>query len=219
MRRVLSLVLAAAMLAAALPSPALARTEVFAEVGGWHAFLGTSDAGSRLCGLGTTGSAGKQFYVKHFAGNAGISIHIFKQGWSIPAGRPILMGYQFDRSDIFRAPGAAGSGTMISFELEGQAMVDFFNMFRAGRSLNIHFLEGDEGGWTVNLTGSTAIAEHFARCLIRWSGQGLDTQPFAPSAPSQPFSSAPPPTAAPAQPFKAPLQEIGPAPRPGGRRT
>ena len=199
-RSVLVLSLLAGGAGGALP----ARAEVVntAREGMWVAYGGVANDGKRVCGIGETGTDGRTFQIKYFENAQSFEIVIGKPGWAIPPGTQAEIAITFDRSSPWRGM-AKGNGLLLFLSLPMTRLVAFEAEFKAAYSMIVSFPGGTEAPWRGDLTGSTAIAGHMARCirtLLGTAAPGND-QPFgAGGGTTQPFGT----TAAPPQPFGQP---------------
>ena len=74
---------------------------------------------------------------------------------------------------------------------------------RAAGSGVLEFLDGNEGSWAIDLTGSGSAVVVMMQCVARLIDGGRSTQPYGGSGVgTQPHGSTPPaPAPAPSQPF------------------
>jgi hypothetical protein len=189
-------------------SPAMAEIRYSYRSGAWTAFEGVATDGKQMCGVGTAGSD-KSIYIKYFAGEEHITVQVFKDSWAIPKGIDINIQVQFGQRTPWSASGH-GKDNMIEFIVKGNSISLFVSEFRSASIGTIRFLSGNEGGWTINLTGSNAATNVMTRCMNNLvTAQRAPTQPFssAPATPSQPFVPSSPSTG---QPRLVPASPLGP---------
>jgi hypothetical protein len=169
--------------------------------GGWDAFEGLSVDGKRVCGVSELGNDGRSLMLKFFEGNDFLVVQVFKPGWSIPKGSSVPAQIQFDNFPAWSIP-ATGTGNMVESYVGAKDLAQFSLEFRAANQFHLTFLEGNEGAWVGQLSGSGAAMNALSSCLTRMPG-GAGTGVAQPSrtSPSQPFN---PPAPVTSQPFQAP---------------
>lgn len=154
--------------------------------GEWASYAGTVVNGKQACSISTmSDDAERYFGIKMFAGDMHLTMHIGKATWSIPPGSPVPVRVSIDARVSWMA-NAKGGDRMAEFYLELPMVAGFFEAFRAGATMQLHFLAGNEPTWPISLSGSSWAATALARCI-----RNLGT-------PSQPFGEPPPPSERPA---------------------
>lgn len=201
------------LLAAFVPfllfSAAHAETVITSRSGAWSAFEGASDDGHRVCGVVTSGRH-MEIGLKHFEGTDALTVHITKRGWTIPLGMPIGMILRFSGETPWVIRGR-GHRNLIEFSLRGEAVGVFIREFRSSSRGFIRFVDGNEGDWAINLTGSLAATNAMAECMGRISERGRGT--------SQPYGQERAPRSQPPSPSGPPEDRRGPAPVEPGQRV
>jgi len=187
------LLVAAAMLAAVV-TPASAGT--LKKSGYWEAYTTATDSGTPVVGMATYGdNARRSFHVKYYSGNQHLTVQIFKDGWKFPTNQAIdvPLEIRFDNGQTYPVIGRAryNQQAMLAkieahFE-DPEEAGEFVANIMAAKQMQIHFLEGDEGYWTVNMHGSREVAMAFTRVMKAappkvtqpyGNGNGNATQPF-----------------------------------------
>jgi len=82
----------------ALSTSGQANTVILVHAGQWEAFGGKANDDSPVCGIANRGAEGRIFTVKWFYGADHLTIQVFKNGWSIPAGTPVDVYMKIDRA-------------------------------------------------------------------------------------------------------------------------
>lgn len=200
-RRVSALT-AALALCATLTTPAAAETRILFSSGAWSAFGGTADDGRRVCGVITGGPHGKTMAITYFQGTSFLEVQIGKTSWAIPDGTRVRMTLQFGNGAPWVAPGR-GRGNVVYGRIAGDQVRAFMTELRAAGSGVLEFLDGNEGSWAIDLTGSGSAVVVMMQCAARLIDGGRSTQPYGGSGVgTQPHGSTPPaPAPAPSQPF------------------
>jgi hypothetical protein len=176
-----------------IADPAMAETRQTYKSGFWSTFDGTANNGVPVCGMVASGP-NRAIGVKYFLGSDSITVHIVKDNWSIPNGTQVHMKLQFSGETPWNVRGR-GYGNLIEFDIRGENIGLFMREFRNSARGAISFLNGNEEGWTINLTGSSTATSILTRCMnILTANRGAPTQPFSgtPAAPSQPFTPSSP---------------------------
>ncbi|MBO1073840.1 hypothetical protein [Roseomonas marmotae] len=188
-------------------APAWAETADIARFGAWKAYGGTSESGTPLCGAAVQGR-GRSLHLKYFLNQPGLVVHVFKRSWRIPQGVDVPVRLWIDGHEGWVASATPlPGGTGIQFRFGTDLLEEFEALFRAGRMMRLHFLDGDEEPWEADLQGSDRVASAFVRCMDVIAGQ----------APTQPYArGSPVPDSAPARPFLPRLPENPPPRRANG---
>jgi hypothetical protein len=179
----------------ALSLRAEAQTKVLATHGVWSAFGGFVENGDQVCGVISSGQEGRTFTIKYFRSDDHLTVQIFKESWKIPRGTEVKLRIVLGGASPWHVT-ADGVANKVEFDVPRQSVNGFISEFRLANRGEIHFLEGNEGGWTMNLTGSNAAVGVMVQCMQQMRGGA--SQPFNQS-PSQPFGRPP---VAPSQPHR-----------------
>ena len=163
------------------PSKAMAQTQTTGRFGAWETFEGIGSEGNYLCGMVTRGQ-GVSLHIKHFQNSEGFTIQIFNNDWIVP--RPtdvavaLRLGNQFNsgrlRGEALPARPPVPAVVEIGVRYEGSSA--FWDAFRWASTGYLDFLTGNEGSWSINLTGSNAATQQHLRCIQR---RGFARQPFS----------------------------------------
>ncbi|HWL67760.1 MAG TPA: hypothetical protein VNS22_05175 [Geminicoccus sp.] len=114
-------------------------------------------------------------------------IHLTKEGWAVPEGARINVGFVVDGRPVLELPFVpTDQPTMIEGNLVPEQAAGLIDRFSLGGHMQVRFLTGNEGFWDVPLKGTYQITQHFLRCL---SERLVSRQPFDVAVPgaSQPF--------------------------------
>ena len=192
-----SALLAAGVLLAAAALPAAAEVVETHRHGHWIAIEGTTQNGSRVCGVSTRSAAdapSAYVGVKFFPDRGQLDVHMAKPSWSIPTGTGVPVEIEFDGAAGSWATGhAAGNGGMVTLSVNPRRAGEFLAEFGAASRGTIRF-GGDEAPWTVDLSGSGVAVQAMMDCVLRAGGSRggtAATQPHG-AAPSRAPSAKPP---------------------------
>ena len=172
------------------PLGAWSQTRTIGTFGSWRTFGGAAEDGTQVCGVITSGGEGRTFTIKYFEGTGYLAVQIFKDHWKIPDGQTIririAMG-SYTPWDIT----AQGAGNAIQFNVPAEKIKEFISEFRLAPNGSIRFLDGNEGSWSMNLSGSNAAVGLMVECMRQLDAR--KSQPFNRSSqpPSQPFNGSP----------------------------
>ncbi len=199
-----------ALLLATSHSPARADMTVYYHAGSWDAFSGPGEGGAAVCGVGITNPTdGRSFSLRMQMGADAVTFQAKKPSWDIPNGTALPVVMQIGLDPPWNMQGS-GSGQIVTWMVDRNAMQSFDAQFRRASSMTLTFPSGNEVPWTVSLSGSTAISNAFGRCVndMMQRGQAPGAPPPQPAGPTQPFGGTPaaPPTNTP------PPQPGGPPP-------
>jgi hypothetical protein len=202
---------------AAIAAIGLLSSSVHAEmkydrIGDWEVGAGTNKEGYAMCSAGINGSQ-RSFWMKAQSNSKGVLfLHIFKQGWQIPAGQRIEIQLQVDNASPMMLHGFGlkkvveqgwdGFEVDIStndiWSVTGKNMIaELVDLLATGQQVKFYFPGGNEAPWIGALKGSAAALNQMTGCLsmLDKAPAPAPTQPY--SAPTtQPFSPA-------TQPFKS----------------
>jgi hypothetical protein len=180
---------------------ASAQVNVTNRFGVWTNFEGRAVDGKYVCGLASS-REGKTFTIKHFQDNLYFTLQVFNPGWNIPreveVAVAIRLGGQFN-SGILKGsahpPERQGGTPFVEVNIPYEPSFSFWEAFRWANTGYLDFLTGNEGSWSINLTGSNAATQQYLRCVER---MGFSRQPFS-TAPndrsnSETFPSTAPPS-------------------------
>jgi hypothetical protein len=184
-----------------IAAPAAAETQVSARYGYWSVLEGTTNQGSRVCGVASMGSAPEKRYlaVRFFPDEGYLEVQVAKDTWAIPSGTKVPLEIEFNGyPGAWRSQsGGNGDGRYIYQRFNSDAAVNFLREFRGASSGVIRF-GGNESAWAMNLTGSSAAVGAMIDCIRR--ARGGTAQPYAtqPSEPTLSYTpSAKPPSTVP----------------------
>lgn len=175
-------------------APAWSQNVNLGTFGVWTAYEARSTQGRRICGISTSGTTA-DMHIKHFEGEDLIAIQIFNRAWNIPHRVDVSLAIELGsnyRTGTLRAVGMPGNNNLpanveTSFLLEGSNA--FWSAFRQAASGRLIFLTGNEGAWSINLTGSNAATTAMQNCISRGA---VNRRPFDASPPTRPFDSGTP---------------------------
>jgi hypothetical protein len=189
---------------AIMAGTAQADITVTATAGNWQTWTGKTDKTNvPICGVGTFDST-RSFMIKWLAnGENKIHVHVLKQNWKIPADTEVRIEMKYD-DDYTYSGDFVGKDNWVALHFESELIGKFMKEFRAAANLHVLFPNGSEKPWTLDMTGSRAMADVFACCIQKLAGK-QPTQPFGKVQPAAPTT----------QPYgngKAPLPS-----RPGDR--
>ncbi|WP_191061033.1 hypothetical protein [Geminicoccus harenae] len=168
-----------------LARPAAAEITELAKVGPWDAFHVINDDGHSLCGISQFNN-GLGFLIK-VDNERQAFIHLSKEGWAVPAGARVRVGFVVDGRPVLDLPFLpTDHPTMIEGNLVPEQAAGLIDRFSLGGHMQVRFLTGNEGFWDVPLEGTYRITQHFLRCLAE---RLHPRQPFDAALPgsSQPF--------------------------------
>jgi hypothetical protein len=198
-----------ALLCAFFSAQAWSQNINLGTFGVWNAYEARSVQGRRICGISTSGTTA-DMHIKHFEGEDVIAIQIFNRAWNIPHRVDVSLAIELGsnyRTGALRAVGVPRDNNLpanveTSFLLEGSSA--FWTAFRQAASGRLIFLTGNEGAWSINLTGSNAATTAMQNCITRGVvnrrpfDAGTPTRPFDTGTPSRPFDTS---VGAPKSPF------------------
>src|SRR5208337_1680283 len=162
-------------LLAGFGSANISKAEIvtYATVSGWDAFGGTTDNGTKVCGVSTSGN-GKSIAIKYFAGDNNVIIHLTSDRWQLKEGVHVRVQLRFDQGSSWAAS-AVGFHSGDAAVLEGTVpygqIRSFFNEFRVANTLAVQFPNQNVEEWSVYLSGTDEIANKFIGC-IGWMSKG-----------------------------------------------
>lgn len=165
------------VLAMAFGQSAAGRADDIAVSGGWTAYSSVNSDGRKLCGIAHRIEGQRSLHVKYFENSRVFSIHVFREGWTMPHGVRIPMSMAIDDNEGWQA-NAVGRDSLIAFAISDEEIDEFFKAFRNGLVLRIRFPDGGEPAWTFSLAGSYPIVTSLARCMVA----------LAPAARAQPLT-------------------------------
>lgn len=190
----------AAALAAITLGPARAAEDYHAlgHSGAWEIGTGTDDQGNKYCSLQEQSDDrhhGMVLLTYPLGDDPSFELHLFKDGWKIPANADIQTKFNFSDGGSWAADGAAArnGGPVVDYDIDFNDMEDFLGDFAQSNSLKIVFTHGTEPAWTMGLAGTSDATNALLACTKALLDKAGPTQPFNP-----PDNNAPPPPAAPA---------------------
>jgi hypothetical protein len=186
---------------------AFAQTHTTGRFAAWETFEGRSSQGRYLCGMVTRGQ-GKSLMIKHFQNDDFFTIQVFNDDWRVPRVTEVAvalrLGNQFNsgrlRGEAHPAIPPVSAVVEVSIPYEGSG--GFWTAFRWANVGYLDFLTGNEGSWSISLTGSNAATLQHLRCI---EGRGFARQPFSSTpgekSPSETFPSNQSPSGGRKSPF------------------
>lgn len=170
--------------AISLATPAFARD--VSRSGNWTVYVqGTNDDGTPVCGLRSEGT-GQSVFVKWFASKPdGLSVHFFKDSWSIPEDTKITLTVRFDGDEFGTQDDAIGGmfkynngrqvGVVYSRVVGTSLAAKFLEEFAHANKMAVLFPGSTEQPWVLDMTGSREASEVLKMCIK----QNARTQPFS----------------------------------------
>jgi hypothetical protein len=159
---------------------------MLARTGPWEAYHTIADDGEGICGISQF-SNGLGLLIKINQSRMTM-VHLTKDGWSVPPDARMSVSFLVDGKPIVRLP---FTGTdhryMIGSRLSPEQSAALITPFALGRRMEIHFLTGNEGFWTVPLDGTYQITQAFFRCASTMLGSRQPYDDAATNNQSQPF--------------------------------
>ena len=186
-----------------------AQTTTLGSFGVWVAYEARTAQGVRVCGIRTSGTT-NHMHIKHFDGDNIFTIQIFNDSWNIPNQVDVSLAIELGpnyRTNNLRAFGFPRRNNVSAFVETGfnaEGSNAFWTAFRQAMSGRLIFLTGNEGAWSINLTGSNAATTAMQNCITRGDvnrrpfDAGTPTRPFDSGTPSRPFDTS---VGAPKSPF------------------
>lgn len=163
-------VLGAVLLAWCVALPAQAETRTLAKHGLWSAFGGTTNDGTPVCGVSSSGN-GLYFGLKLFAGDNTVTIQLGSNKWRLTKGDKIRVSLRFDEYPRWNANGTAfqfpDSDWGLEFSVRRDELRNFITQFRASYKMIVQFGNSSMTDWTGDLTGTNAVTDVFANCAGR----------------------------------------------------
>lgn len=180
-RRVAALLLVAA---AAMFRAEFGRAEVapIARSGAWTSFGGRTDDDKPVCGVLTTGSAGRVLGVKWLVGDDHLTVVLRKQAWRIPDHADAEVLLEFDRAGPWRAR-AHGTGQNLEFYIPLNAVDEFERQFRTAHAVRVSFPSGTESPWIGTMGGSSGAITSMIRCMAAANQTGGERAARRPALP------------------------------------
>ncbi len=152
-------------------APAMADTKVFSRSGIWEAYSGTSNDGTKVCGISASGG-GRWFGFKYFAGDDEFTVQLSKDTWDIPKGLKVSVTLTFDDETPWKAQGTGfemqDGDAALQFEVPFKQATKFLKEFQAADAIVIEFPSRKAlKAWEADMKGSHNIVEQFGKCLQR----------------------------------------------------
>lgn len=162
---------AAALMAVTAATPAFADTKVFANAGIWEAYGGTTDDGTKVCGISASGG-GRWFGFKYFAGENEFTVQLSKDTWDIPKGLKVSVALTFDDDTPWKAQALgfkmSDGDAALEFTIPFKQATNFLKEFQAADSMTVEFPSQKAlKAWEADMKGSHNIVEQFGKCLQR----------------------------------------------------
>jgi len=181
-----------------IATEAQVTTRTIAQAGGWTAFAGSTNDGSRTCGIDASHvPSGRHFLMQWIEPENVLHVRMVRTSWQIPDQTPITVALRIDGNPAWTAS-AVGAGVEVRWRIAGSNVLNTFEReFRRGVNMVIAFQTGNESPWSFSLIGTNAIMNAFVSCLQATNSSRTPTQPFSPAPPppaprlppTQPFSS------------------------------
>lgn len=173
------------------------------ERGSWIVTTGLSNKNNPICSLGLR-SIDRQLYIKNVAGQKGLVVHIFKDGWKLPNNVDVPLSFTFDQYPALPTTGHGWNSetvrnlSFVEFFVAPEFTIEFLTRFSKGSKQTVTFESGNEPAWEANLIGSNDAVQVLAGCM---SSLTPTTQPYSPKS-TQPYNeSKRQPPVKPTQPF------------------
>jgi hypothetical protein len=150
------------------PSPSSAETRVFSRAGGWQAWGGTANDGTKVCGVSAQGG-GRWIGIKYFENEKHLTIQLSKDNWKFKNGAEIDVSMRIDSESPWTATATGfhmsdGDGA-VEFHVGIKNLARWMQEFRDGEEMIIDFPDTSADGWRVDLRGTNDISNDFGRCL------------------------------------------------------
>jgi hypothetical protein len=163
--------LVAGAVAAALclyPQLGDAAVQTLQRAGAWEAFGGTSNNGTPVCGMSSSGT-GKYFGIKFFAGAQTLTIQLGSSEWRIKNGAKQRVIMRFDTESPWNATatgmhfndGDAG----LEFDINRNQLDQFMREYRNSGQIVVSFPDSDVTSWQGSLAGTDRVSDAFVRCI------------------------------------------------------
>jgi hypothetical protein len=189
----------------------VAMAEAIGQWGTWSAFEVLALSGRMMCGSQLSGRD-RVLLLKYEAGTDVLTIHLVKNGWTIPKGQKMKIIMQVDVAPPMSLYGYGGGqlpvysswgiveitlGLNDIWSVTGKPQIsEVINLLSSGKVVDFTFPDGDEPQWEGSLSGSRQALDAQGRCIANLT---RSTQPYA-GRPTRPFGTIP---AVPTQPFGA----------------
>jgi hypothetical protein len=191
-------VLAAIAFAISTLLSSVAMAKAMGQWGTWSAFEVLALSGRLMCGSQLSGRD-RVLLLKYEAGTDVLTIHLVKNGWTIPRGQKMKIIMQVDRAPPMSLSGYGGGQLPVYSDwgiveitlglddiwsvTEKPQISEVINLLSSGKLVHFTFPDGDEPQWEGSLLGSRQALDAQARCIANLT---RSTQPFA-DRPTQPF--------------------------------
>jgi hypothetical protein len=146
----------------------LADTRVLARAGAWQAFGGTTNNGTPVCGMSSSG-AGKYFGRKYFAGESTLTVQLGNNQWTVKDKVKVKVEMRFDRQSPWNATAIGmhfGDGDAgLEFDISRNQLDQFMREFRGADAIAIRFPGENVSDWRGSLAGTDAVSNSFTRCV------------------------------------------------------
>jgi hypothetical protein len=187
-------------LAAAPAARAAGDYHVITNDDSWEIGTGTDSQDNAYCSAqeqSSDQSYGIILLIYPLGDDPSFELHVFNNGWSIPANADIPARFNFSDGSSWTADGSASSdrSSVVDYTIAFKDMKDFMNDFSQSDTLEIVFVNGNEPNWTADLTGTSQASVDLLSCasdLLNPGSSGQNTQPYnAPQPNTQPYNSQP----------------------------
>ncbi len=168
--RKIGLAAAAASVGLLASSMSWADTKVFATAGAWEAFGGTSNNGTPLCGISTSGK-GLFFSLKVYKNDEEMTVQLGSRDWKIKDGAKQKLSMRFDKETPWNATATgfhfSDGDAGLEFVVKLKNLEQFITEFARSNRLHINFDGSDVDSWSANLAGTAAVTSAFGDCIVK----------------------------------------------------
>jgi len=164
----LPITIAAALASLVIAGSCLADTKELARAGAWKAFGGTSNDGTRVCGMSSSGS-GKFFSVKYYAGDDTLTIQLGNDQRTLKDKAKVKTVMRIDKEAPWNATATgmhfSDGDAGLEFDINSKQIEEFIREFHDGNKISVTFPDDEVSSWLFTLDGSDTIVVKFAGCL------------------------------------------------------
>jgi hypothetical protein len=159
---------AAATISMIMSTVSFADTKTLATAGYWEAFGGTSDNGTPVCGMSTSGKS-LYFSIKAYKGDDQMTVQLGSSDWKIDDGDKQRLSMRFDKNSPWNATGTgfhfSDGSAALEFYVSLKNIEKFITEFAGGSKLHITFDESDVDKLSLTLDGALQVTDTFADCI------------------------------------------------------
>lgn len=165
--------LAALILAGAVPAATAQNTIPLAATNGWEAFqVPPNPNGSGLCGMGTNANSRGRFIwikVERLRGQLHGFVQVGQDNWNVADSVRGRLHVAIDGRVAELHYTGTQRGTTIEASYQGafNNFINFVESFAAGYRMEIRFPDDDIAPWTADLRGTRAVTNAFVACARR----------------------------------------------------